>query len=247
MRICLNCGRKLEPNSHPRRRYCSDRCKMVAHRDPSVRMADEALEVLKPSQEMLVAGGFMDPGIHWHDRLGFLKLHYPTIWQTFGEDALSAAAQPLPAGTCRWCWSWALAVPGNRRKLLAKAMVTPGARRLLGAPCKGCTERVLKLMDARMKTGRSAAATRPGSGNAGGNGSRKSVLTASSAAALRPLDERDLHAHDRCVICKQRPPALLIASGDLEPRLKPHPPWFTTVDDYRRWVAAGRPKSWAAQ
>jgi hypothetical protein len=221
---------------------------MVAHRHPTVRLADDALDILKPT--VVLSGGFMDPGIDWRDRLKFLRVQYPTIWKTFGEDALTAAAQPLPMGQCRWCWSWALAVPGNRRKLLAKAMVTPGARRLLGTPCKNCTGRVLKMLDARMKTGRSTAATGSGGasvehmrGGAGGNGSRKSVLTSTPAAALRSQEERRGHAHAGCVICAQRPPALVASGGGL----LSHPPWFTSVDDYRRWIAAGRPKRWAAE
>jgi hypothetical protein len=90
MRTCAQCNQKLEPGSQPRRRYCSDRCKLAAHRDPSVRLADQALEILQP--KTVLAGGFMDPGIDWRDRLKFLQTHYPIVWDTFGEDALTSAA-----------------------------------------------------------------------------------------------------------------------------------------------------------
>ncbi len=225
MRACLNCHEPLDPGSHPRRRYCSDRCKLAAHRDPTVRMADQALEILQP--KTVLAGGFMDPGVHWRDRLSFLRTHYPTVWDAFGEDALTAAAQPLPAGTCRWCWSWALAMPGNRRQLLAKAMMKPGARRLLGTPCKDCTGHVLKMLDGRMKTGRSAAATRSGGGTTGGSGSRRVVIEASSAAALRPPHDRKLHdPFGTCQVClnwyKTHPGSTALTASGVPVGCPPH-------------------------
>jgi hypothetical protein len=231
MRTCAQCHEPLASDSHPRRRYCSDRCKLAAHRDPTVRLADDALDLLKPV--VVLAGGVMDPGIGWRDRLDFLKLHYPVILRTFGEDVLQATAQPLPAGTCRWCWSWALAVPGNRRKLLAKAMTTPGAKRLLGTPCKVCTGRVLKMMDARMRTGRSAAATGTGSasvermrGSAGGNGTR-TASHKSTAAAPRPPTQRHLHdPFGNCKVClewyKTHPGSTALTASELPAGCPPH-------------------------
>jgi len=45
------------------------------------------------------------------------------------------------------------------------------------------------------------------------------------------------------VLCAQRPLAMLTAGGDLQS----HPPWFSSIDDYRRWIAEGRPKRWASR
>jgi hypothetical protein len=123
-------------------------------------------------------------------------------------------------------------------------------RRLNGSRTPEEIRRTLAELDARMSTDRRGAATTgPGStsvgnmrGGAGGNGTRPASHK-STVAALRPPSERREHAHDRCVICAQRPLAMLTAGGTLEP----HPAWFTSIDDYRRWIAAGRPKWWEAQ
>src|SRR5262245_10429363 len=126
MRYCATCGSQLGPFKQSNAKYCSNACRQAAYRNDQVALARQALGVLSPPSEdlRLIASGDMNPGLAWQDRLAFLRLHYPTIWSTFGEDALAAAARPLPAGSCQWCWAYALAVRGNRKDLLLKASTT---------------------------------------------------------------------------------------------------------------------------
>jgi hypothetical protein len=111
-------------------------------------------------------------------------------------------------------------------------------RRLNGSRTPEEIRRTLAELDARMST------DRRGTTPALRSGPELSGHQVVSGVVLRPpkrsREQREEHDHDHCVICAQRPHAMLTAGGTLEP----HPAWFTSIDDYRRWIAAGWPKHW---
>jgi hypothetical protein len=227
MAHCARCNRKFEAT----RRgvlYCSPACKTTAHRY-GLDVAEVVRTHIKPGTTL---GGDTD----LQARLRELISAYPAAMRLFGEPMLRAAlddAKWIPAGGCRWCLARMHAVMSDR----PKPRLSRAGRTLLGEPCDTCANR-------DTETGRSAAATETGSGA----GSRS--VSHSTAAAPRPpkmrhlsREQREEHAHDRCVLCAQRPLAMLTAGGDLQS----HPPWFSSIDDYRRWIAEGRPKRWASR
>jgi hypothetical protein len=218
-------------------RYCSNACKQADYRDriPYNRLADQALAVLRPPAESLVAGGVMDPGFDWRDRVAFIRLHYPDVWSTFGEDVLAASARPMPSAACRWCWAFATARVGNRKSVLTRAMVSTAARRLLGEPCDSCRKRAFATLKRHVEAGRPQS---PG-GAAMGAGRLTSVASSTHTLGAAPPDTRT-KLHDplgSCTTCneyRRTHPAAALTAGGIPQGCPPHP-----------WNEKPRPPKWA--
>jgi hypothetical protein len=137
----------------------------------------------------------------------------------------------------------------NGRILIAGRRSPAEVRRVLGsldARMGGMTKDILAKLDHRMSTtDRRGAARRPppvgvaphSIAVSNGSGHRATF------AAPRPRPSNESTSHRGCVVCKERPPDALTAGG----RVQSHPPWFTSVADYRAWVTAGRPKRWTSR
>jgi hypothetical protein len=194
------------------------------------------LAVLRPPAESLVAGGVMDPGFDWRDRIAFIRLYYSDVWSTFGEDVLAASTRSMPATMCRWCWAFATAGRNNRTSVLTRPMVTMAARRLLGEPCDKCRKRAFATLKRHVNAGR-----RPTS--AGGAtrdvGRLHAPGTLTSRAGVASPDPRTT-LHDplgSCTTCQAyrdtHPGAALMASGAPEgcpphawnEKPRPRPKW----------------------
>jgi len=190
---------------------------------------DPVAHLVPDGGEFTVCGIALGDKSKWHKVLGVDEAN--VAWH---EDCNELARESLGAGV------WIAVRPEDLVHREAE-------RRINGGRTPEEIRRTLAELDARMKTSRGVAATGTGSasteqmrGGAGGTGSR--LVSHNTAAAPRRLsrEQREEHAHDRCVLCGQRPLAMLTAGGTLEA----HPAWFTSIDDYRRWIAAGRPKHW---
>jgi hypothetical protein len=251
MTRCLRCGQML---SSRQERYCSNACKQADYRDriPFNRLADQALAVLRPPAKSLVAGGIMDPGFDWRDRVAYIKTYYPAVWSTFGEDVLDASARPMPAAACRWCWAFATARVGNRKSVLTRAMVSTAARKLLGEPCGNCRKRAFATLKRHVDAGRpkktSGDATRGvgrltnvprGTQSAGSLTSSAGTLASPEARVASPDSRKRLHDPlGTCSVCRnyrRSHPAETLTAGGIPHGCPPHA-WNEQPRARRAWM-----------
>jgi hypothetical protein len=71
------------------------------------------------------------------------RSYYPSPWDWFGQDVITAAAQPLPAGTCRSCLALMDGRVHDREHQVAR---TTAGRFLVGNGCPRC-QQALETLD----------------------------------------------------------------------------------------------------
>lgn len=158
-RLCAACGRALVGRVSGTK-YCDNTCRSKAFRTGRRALVADARELLAeptPNRhddvdpETLTAALATAPS--WKDRLQRVVTRRPDILDALGLPALTAAARPLPVGTCRHCVARSYATVHE----LPPPSSEHGLMDLLGAPCPICTERIRADLNARVDAARPRA------------------------------------------------------------------------------------------
>jgi hypothetical protein len=152
---------------------------------------------------------------------------------------------PSVAGDCGWCPTRrqlaSMSDGASRLPQFGRLMASAAGRRAVGEPCDKCVRTALgtikRRVDARRPTKTSGATPRDASST-----QHQPDVGATKAHHVNPRGStggRTLaasavdRAHKNCVVCQ-----------DMPEYVEPHPSWHTSFEDYRRWVASGRPPRW---
>jgi hypothetical protein len=153
-------------------------------------------------------------------------------------------AAPSVAGDCGWCATRhrlaAMSDGASRLPQFGRLVASAAGRRVVGKPCDKCVKVALGTLKRRVDAGRgkTSGGTREASTHHQSDGGAKKTshhvdpgTTGGRTLTASAVD----HAHRDCVVCQGMPAYVA-----------PHPSWRTSIDDYRRWVASGRPPRWPA-
>lgn len=155
-------------------------------------------------------------------------------------------APSTAAGECRWCPTrrQLASMPDGASRLpqFGRLVASAVGRRAVGKPCKRCVKTALGTLKRRVDAGRPknsggvVRGTKDGGVHQGtprldGHHVNRTAPPGKTALTASAVDR----AHYDCVVCQGMPAYV-----------EPHPSWRTSVQDYRSWVASGRPKRWPA-
>jgi hypothetical protein len=149
------------------------------------------------------------------------------------------AAPSTAASACGWC--------PTRRQLETmpdgKQRMSEFGRRIMSSAdrrtaCKSCVKVALGTLKRRVDAGRgkTSGGTRDTSTHHQSDGGAKKTshhVTPGTTGGRTLTASAVDHAHRDCVVCEGMPAYVA-----------PHPSWRTSIEDYRRWIASGRPPRW---
>jgi hypothetical protein len=162
VRYCAHCGSQLSALRADRNAlYCSDSCRVLAFRANKVEQARAVLDTLRepppPLSARAVTAALNSPdpvGSGWEARRDWVLKHHDAAVKSFGPDVITAAARPVPAGTCRWhIATMAARVHGTKSPTYDRA-----TRLLLGDACPRCISAIRAGLKARVDSVRGTSA-----------------------------------------------------------------------------------------